>query len=130
MSRQPAVKIGTTVSGKSIGKDSAKYIRGVCIDCGKERWIRLSHWKNKPYSMCVKCAIEKNTKRLNQLNRLRGLRLTEKEFHTLTLLKRGYKGKEVAFIMGCKPGIHYRRCCRIYRKLGVKTAAGAIGKVL
>ena len=44
------------LKGKAIGKsDNHKFIKHICIDCGKERWVRFT--KDKPQNIkCKSCA--------------------------------------------------------------------------
>ncbi len=50
------VTVGEIKRGQEIGKENgSKYIWSTCIDCGKERWVKLS--KGKPmWLRCKECA--------------------------------------------------------------------------
>ena len=53
------LEVGNIESGKKIGKSSTnRYIWSACIDCGKERWVRII--KGKPRNdICRSCTMKK-----------------------------------------------------------------------
>lgn len=54
-------EIGEIGSGRKLGyKDTARYIWDACIDCGKERWVRLCRGIPK-YLRCYPCNVIKQS---------------------------------------------------------------------
>lgn len=74
--------IGTIIRSREINRNgSRKYIWKACLDCGKERWIRLSG--EKPLSIrCSHCSNKKNQQGKNH-SRWKGGKIITQEGYVL-----------------------------------------------
>jgi len=84
-------ELGETKRGREIGiKDGSLYIWAACVDCGKERWVRLKKGRQPTSILCHPCSMKRanyhgHPKR--ELNhRWKGGRLTDMDGYISILL--------------------------------------------
>lgn len=87
------IKYGKEIGRNSASKANRKYILHACVDCGKERWVRLKVKKGEPAAIrCLSCACIKSHWKDGQyrIDGYRLIKLKPNDFFCPMVTKNGY----------------------------------------